>query len=312
MNLLHHRKLKGRRRGSALIAILWVVAILSLVVFSSTQFLFIETEAAANANAAFQAKLLAERGIAIASHPDVEQGDSLLAQEFSEGESFEAKISSEGARLNLNQLLLNAESDRFVLEELFVRWGLRFDEAAGVVDHLIDWVDPDDLETNLGAERRFYLANGFLERPYNRAFTSHDEVELVHEFDQVVAANPNWRDSFTFLSGGKLDLNEAPYELILVTCECGEADVEAFLKVRDQMRSGVNFRTFETIEEALSLLNVPPGFLERVVNRVSISDPVRRLVSTGRFGSIAVESIVSVQYNGVAGSVLQWTTRRVE
>ena len=48
MNLLHHRKLKRRRRGSALIAILWVVAILSLVVFSSTQFLFIETEAAAN------------------------------------------------------------------------------------------------------------------------------------------------------------------------------------------------------------------------------------------------------------------------
>ncbi|MEM1443079.1 MAG: hypothetical protein AAGF67_12105, partial [Verrucomicrobiota bacterium] len=186
-------------RGSALIAILWVVAILSLLIFSATQLLFVGTEAEANSNAEFQARLLSERGIAIASHPDVEPGDEVLAEKINEAESFEARISSEGSRLNLNTLLSNPEADRIVLEELFVRWGLRYDEAVEVVDNLIDWIDPDDIETNLGAEQRFYLSQQQTRRPYNRPFLSFEEVELVHQFDRVIAENPDWRDSFTFL-----------------------------------------------------------------------------------------------------------------
>ncbi|MEM6280204.1 MAG: hypothetical protein AAF733_12035 [Verrucomicrobiota bacterium] len=304
--------LRAEQSGSALIAILWVVAILSLLIFSSTQLLFVGAESEANSNAEFQARMLSERGIALASHLEVEPGDRVLVEEFSEAESFEARISSEGSRLNLNTLLSNYESDRIVLEELFVRWGLRFDEAAEVVDNLIDWIDPDDIETNLGAEQRFYLSREQFRRPYNRPFLTLDEVEFVNQFDRVVAANPDWRESFTLLSSGKLDLNEAPMELILVTCECGEAAVDVFLDLRDQMQSGLDYRRFETVEEALALLNIPPGFEERIVNRVSVSDSVRRLVSTGRFGSIAVESVVSVQYNAGVGSILQWTTRRTE
>ncbi len=45
---LHQRG--AGRRGSALIAILWIVSILSLAVFSATQFLFIELESESNAS----------------------------------------------------------------------------------------------------------------------------------------------------------------------------------------------------------------------------------------------------------------------
>ncbi len=135
------------RRGSALIAILWIVSILSIAVFSATQFLFIELESDSNASALFQAELLADRGIALASHTAVKRAIGSSIAIVRDGESFSARISSEGDRLNLNALLENAEFDRIVLEELFYQWGLRRDEAVDVVDNLIDWVDADDQVT---------------------------------------------------------------------------------------------------------------------------------------------------------------------
>lgn len=300
------------QKGSALIAILWIVAILSLAVFAATQLLFTELESDANSGALFRAENLADRGIALAAHPLVEPGDPVLRQQINEAESFEARISSEGERLNLNRLLENAEFDRVVLEELFVDWGLRFDEATEVVDHLIDWIDSDDVETNLGAERRFYLSQDRPGHPYNRLFHSLEEVELVHQFDLVRRVRPNWKDSFTLLSSGPLDLNEAPVDLIMVACEIGEASAEAFVEIREQMRNGSDYRKFESLEEALALLTIPPGFEERIAARVSVNDPVKRLVSIGRFGSIAVERVATVQYTGDAGVVQQWTSRQLE
>ncbi|MDF1824038.1 MAG: type II secretion system protein GspK [Verrucomicrobiales bacterium] len=299
-------------RGSALIAILWIVAILSVAVFTATQFLFIELESDSNAASLFRAEQLADRGIALAAHPDVEPGDPILVQQLSDSESFSARISSEGERLNLNTLLENATFDRIVLEELFVDWGLRFDEAADVVDNLIDWVDPDNNETNLGAEQPFYLSHERPRHPYNRPFRSLEEVELVNQFDLVRNANPNWKESFTLLSSGKLDLNEAPAELILATCECGEAAAEAFIEVREQMRDGPDYQIFESLEEAIALLSIPPDFEDRILARITVEEAVKRLVSVGRFGSIAVERVLTVQYTGETGIVQQWTSRRLE
>lgn len=299
-------------RGSALIAILWIVAILSVAVFTATQFLFIELESDSNASSLFRAEQLADRGIALAAHPKVEPGDPILVQQLNDAESFTARISSEGERLNLNSLLQNAAFDRIVLEELFVDWGLRFDEATDVVDNLIDWVDNDNEETNLGAEQRFYLTNERPRHPFNRPFRSLEEVELVNQFDLVRSVKPDWKNSFTLLSSGKLDLNEAPAELIIVACECGEAAAEALIEIREEMKSGPDYRVFETLEEAVTLLNIPPGFEERILARITVDEPVKRLVSIGRFGSIAVERVLTVQYTGETGIVQQWTSRRLE
>ncbi|MEM9282602.1 MAG: hypothetical protein AAGA96_12310 [Verrucomicrobiota bacterium] len=89
----------AREKGAALMAILWVITILSLLVFSATQLLFVEVEADANANSLFRAEQLSDRGIAIGSHPEIERGDPLLSEEFNDEESYRTRISSEGDRL---------------------------------------------------------------------------------------------------------------------------------------------------------------------------------------------------------------------
>jgi len=303
------------RMGSALIAILWVVAILSLAVFSATQFLFVELESEANASAIFQAELLADRGVAIASHPQAKKGDPYLSETVPNLGSFTARISSEGDRLNLNTLLENAEADRIVLEELFYQWGLRSDEAKKVVNNLIDWTDEDDLPTDSGAERSHYLSEERSNHPFNRPFNNLNEVLLVKDFQLVVAANPGWRSAFTLLSSGPLDLNEAPPELISAACQCPLEMARRVVSTRDgfdQIPGTVDDLRFQSTDEALTLLGIPQGAMEAITSRVSTEDPARRVISLGRAGSISVERSVTVQYTGERGQILSWATRRVQ
>lgn len=306
---------RGSLRGSALVAILWIIAILSIAVFSATQFLFIELESESNASALFHAELLADRGIAIASHPQVEKGDPLLVQTVNANDSFAARISSEGDRLNLNSLLENAEFDRIVLEELFTRWGLRRDIAADVVDNLIDWIDEDSEPTNVGAEQSYYFSQDRLNHPFNRPFESLNEILLVKDFNLVVAANPAWKDAFTLLSSGELDINEAPLELIAVACLTSDEIARQFVAIRDgldQIPGTLDDIKFESVDEALQILRVPEGLMDDISPRLSVEDPSKRLISIGRSGAIAVERSVTIQYTGELGAILSWTTRRIE
>ena len=131
-NLTTSRKLSPHRsRGAALMAILWVIAILSMAVFTATQLLMVSLLNDSNDSSIFRAEQLADRGIAIGSHPDIARGDPLLLREINEVESYQTRISSEGDRLNLNSLLEFPEADRIVLEELFAM--VRGDHHEGVL-----------------------------------------------------------------------------------------------------------------------------------------------------------------------------------
>ncbi|MEQ1840366.1 MAG: hypothetical protein ABL994_08155 [Verrucomicrobiales bacterium] len=306
---------RSKIRGAALVAILWVIAILSIAVFSATQFLFVGVESESNADASFRAETLAERGIALAAHPQMERGDPVLVQILNERESFEARISSEGARLNLNTLLANHERDRIVLEELFYQWGMRRDEAVDLVDNLVDWVDEDDLPTSIGAERGYYLSVDRPNHPFNRAFVYLEEALLVKDFATLTRLNPDWMDSFTLLSQGPLDLNEAPPELVSVACQCSFEAARLFVQTRnglDGLDGTEDDLRFRETEEAMALLGLPGDGSDAVLGRVSISDSVQRLISVGRYGTVSVESSVTLTAKNESGKILQWGTHRIE
>ncbi len=296
--------------GSALLAVLWIVAILSMMVFTASHFLLAELEAESRSAAIFRAEQLADRGVALASHQQVEKGDPILIQQFGPQEEFSARISSEGSRLNLNALLAKPDTERVVLEDLFREWGLRTDEAIDVVDSLIDWVDPDNVSTGDGAEVSYYLRRDRRNQPFNRAFASLEEVVLVKDFDLVTSVNPDWRSSFTILSSGKLDLNEAPALLIAVTCQCGLENARLFTVSRDgfdQIPGTDDDLVFGSVEEAMAALVPPAEDLSLILERVTVNDPVRHIQAWGRFGDTEVLRIVTL--DAAAGSVLQVQTR---
>lgn len=295
--------------------ILWVMAILSLIVFSACQFLLFDLESQANASGEYRAELLAERGLAYAAHPEVKPGDALLTQRLNELESFTARISSEGARLHLNELLLKGERDREVLEELFFSWGVRRERVSVIVDHLMDWVDADDNPTGHGAERAYYMRQNRRNQPYNRPFLSLQEVLPVAGFDEVMEVRPDWMDSFTLLSSGPLDLEVAPAELIAVACRCPLEAARRFVVLRnghDGLPDTEDDLVIESVEVVLDLLGVAAADREVVVERLRLNEPVKRLVAVGRYGSIEVERVLTVQYSGGRGQILRSETRRIQ
>jgi len=292
--------------------VLWVVAILSLAIFTATQFLYKELESSSNADAFFRAEQHADRGVAIAAHPDVRQGDPLLSRQIDSVSAFSARIESEGSRLNLNALL--NPDDRIVLEELFYQWGLRSDDAARVVAHLIDWVDTDNTPSPNGAEASFYANLERFHHPPNRPLRDLDEALLVSGFDLVAAANPQWRDSFTILSSGPLDITWAPPELLAAACQSPLEAARLFVTTRngpDGMPGTPDDYPFTGVDEAIDLLVVPENLQDTVGKRLATEDPVRRIVSTGQYGSMRVERSVTLRYSGRIGTILRWSTRQL-
>lgn len=302
------------RRASALLAVYWVIAILSLAIFTGAQFLFVELEIQGNASLEFRAEQLADAGIALAMHPKMERWDPLLRQQTGPVEGFEARILSEGARLNPN-VLSQTEDGRRVLTDLFMEWGLSEFDSQALAAAIGDWVDRDDEEIPiLGAESIYYRGKGWRGIPFNRPFRDLEELIYVRGFDQVAVLFPAWREYFTLWSGGKLDLRDAPPELIAVVCACPLGNAQRFVEVRNG-RDGIPHTEddpkFESTSEALDVLGLQGSIKQLVENLVSVDDAAARLISIGTIGDISVERTVVVRDRNESSSFLEARTRRL-
>ncbi len=294
------------RRGSALIAVYWAIALLSLAVFTTVSLLFGEVESRASQGQLFRAKQLAEMGLAVAANPEVEPGDNILFAQVSELESYKAIIESEAGRLNLNATL--AREDLEVLQRLFILWGLVEEESVALSEALLDWIDPDDEVTGLGAEFPFYESIGRPDLPRNGQFLSLDEVMQVQGFNQVARVNPNWRSAFTLWGNGKLDLADAMPDVIAAACDCSLAAAETFVLQRrgsDGLENTQDDVVYEAVEDILAELGAPASDLEMVRNRVGLGGRTVRLRSTGRVDDLAVRLVAVINNRGRQMSLLE-------
>lgn len=282
----------GLKKGSALVAVFWIMSILSLAVFTAIQLLYYEVDITTAKVQGNRARHLAEMGMAIAANPSVKRDDPLLRQSFEGGtEGYEARIRSEGAKFNINMLLLDrgdgAQPDKALIREMIASWGMEFDETQDIVDALVDWIDADDFEELTGAETAYYEDLGYLNRPYNRPFFSLDEMRLVRGWDRVEALNPNWQNWFTIWTAGGLDINEADPELIAIAAEITVTEATAIqdrVFGPDGIRDTEDDQPFNSSAEALDLLGLPDIQRAVVEPRLTVNDPTSRLESTGWSG----------------------------
>ncbi len=271
---------RAGQRGSALIGVFWLMAVLGLAVFTTTQLVHNDMEIVISQKQSFRAGQLAEMGIQIAMNPFIQKYDPLLYAEFEGAEGYEVQMRSEGGRLNINYLLL--QNDRLTLETLFTFWGLTEDDASAVVDSLLDWVDEDDNIQLNGAEFEYYFELGYENYPFNRPFFDIEEMALVRGMDVVSEFKPDWRSFFTLWSAGRLNVNESGAELLEAMAETTPEAAEELILVRngeDLLPGTEDDYEFTSVEEAATLLGV--GSAEDVVlSRLSVNDPTIRVEST--------------------------------
>ncbi len=276
------------RRGSALVVVFWIMAILALAVFAAVRVVYMDADIATAQLNGFDAFLAAERGVAVASNPAIKRTDPLLEWSDQENDlSYKVQITSEASRFNINVILLR--KDKQLLLDLFASWGMEFDDAQMLVDNLTDWVDGGDLAELNGAEVDWYEAQGRPNHPFNRPFYNLDEMRLVKDMNLLEQVNPAWRKWFTVWSLGKLDINEAEPELIAVAANVSIEKARDFVDVvkgPDLIRDTEDDQRFHDLTAALNLLGVSEYSMPIVRPRFTVNDKTVRIVSDGRAGNI--------------------------
>lgn len=200
-------------RGIALMLVLWVLTLLSIMVFEFCYTMRIEATITRNFKEGERSYFLAQAGIHRAiieivrtkrtvkkfegskesmvkdEEKDVddeeEQSDEWKPREepytfpLEDGEC-EVNISDEGSKINLNWIAKNAKTNRKLLTDIFENsFGLEGEERDIIIDSIIDWVDKDHNHLMNGAEDEYYES---LEDPYecrDGDFVVTEELLLV-------------------------------------------------------------------------------------------------------------------------------------
>jgi hypothetical protein len=239
---------------------------------------------------AFEARLLAESGLALAFHPSLKPNDPLLHQQVSSVKRYDVAVTTEGARIAINQIAAKPEVHD-MCRRLFILWGIDPEKSGIVADSLKDWVDADDAVSPLGAEGEHYTLRGAVNFPGNAPFGHLDEMLFVRGMADVARWRPNWRDVFTLHGNGLIDVNQASSELLEVVCEVTRAQADALVLLRrgpdtlPRTEDDEPFTDFDLVQETLGLSRWD---FEDIEPRLTLNHPIRRVTSTGQAGDFRV------------------------
>ncbi|MDF1859628.1 MAG: type II secretion system protein GspK [Verrucomicrobiales bacterium] len=284
---------RKREAGFALLLVMVCIMALTLIVAGLWESSQSGWEENSMERAQYQAGLLAESGISLALHPDIEPGDQALRHEMAPGLSFEVLITSEESKIPVNSL--TEEAWRNATVELFVSWGLDAATASVAADSLADWIDEDSDALPNGAENSYYSGFDFPEYPGNGPFTNIEQMLFVAGMDQVARFQPMWRDYFTIFSDGLVDLNAAPWEIIVALTGTTQDSAMNFVAVRngdDGIEGTIDDYVFEDVGEVQSLLGISDSEWTEISSLVSLFGGVTRIESTGRVGEFEETRIV--------------------
>jgi general secretion pathway protein K len=296
------------RRGSALILVLWCVLLLGMAVFGVVEMVELSVEHTSHEELLLEARGLALSGLALGSNPQLLKNDPLLFQKPAPGRQFQVTFGSEGARLNLNYVLLSKHLE--ILENLFTQWGLQVDQADHVAECLYDWITPGDLRSLDGAKADDYAQANLPQRPTYQPFVSFDEVKLVMGMDLLEKVRPNWEDSFTLWSNGPLNVNEAPPELIAAVFSLDPKQVELFTSARngpDGIAGTLDDVPVTSVQTFQTQLGINGVAMQSLSNQISLRDPNRRIESVGQVEGTQFMISVVMRLNTLPIQYLLWS-----
>ena len=192
-----------RGRGIALIAVLWLVALLTLLATTVVSLSVTHRRTAESYAESVQADSTLDSAIRVAllrliAPPDRGAGSALEQTQSLAilGSSVEVTLQRETGRIDLN----TAEPD--LLVALFAANGWRESDARSMVARIIDWKDPDDTPEEGGAEVREYRDAHLPYGPRNAPFESVEELRQVLGSERIGDELFDSLTVFTHSTGG--------------------------------------------------------------------------------------------------------------
>jgi general secretion pathway protein K len=292
--LSHRSRRSAGRKGIALLMVLWVLAILTVIVFSFAYMTRAETQAAITFKGWTTKKFLAEAGIErgimeifyraqnLGGVPleglEVWQIDGTPYTVDTGSGRFVVSIVDESGKININTL---TDSSGIILKDLLMNTGVQEEDADTIVDSVLDWKDKTggDLHRLHGAGDDYYMS---LPTPYK---PRHDNFETLEELLLVKGVTPDILygdgkrkgiiDFLTVHSGTRaINLMAAPREVLAAIPGLEADDVEQIISLRESQTDVAAIQAFTG----------------------KVTPPFNGLVNTGNRGSTF--TLESVGYTG--------------
>jgi type II secretory pathway component PulK len=290
---------RSRARAAAIMLALWALFLLSAMVISWALDINTRLTISGSANRLLEAEAMACSGAEVARHPSVKPGSTALRGLFPPNQSFEARITGEGGRLNLNLLAAAAIANPTgsvgdILRKYLEVKGVDLNERDRMIDCLLDWVDPDNLVRLNGAEDE----PGY--KPTNGALKTLEELKRVKGWEEFTS-RPNWDADFTLNStSAQIDINSASRDVLLTLPGFTEPLADRLL----QMRRGP-----DDIEGTEDDVKLDPGLVQnalgfrqdqfnQLATLITFDSQTVRIVSVGKSGPMTRTVRLVIRKNG--------------
>ncbi len=336
----------NRSGGSALIVVLWVLGLLSMFVVAFAFDMHIESRVTSAWRKQLKAAHLARAGVELARMMLLETADSdlnntdpaaylakgqdealryavwgvahgggaTLERPFGEG-AIVLSIRPENARLNLNAMINIANRDATfeAWEPLFERAGVPRELWDGLVDCLLDWVDPNELTHLSGAESLYYES---LDPPYkakNRPLATVDELIMVKGFNEPIA--DSGVTVYQAVAGHltaysedqKVNINAVSRDTLMAVLDIDAALAEQIIAERigpDGREGTEDDQPFKDLNDLLARF---PVLGPAVAERIAFSATGRFTIqSRGRVGDLEQVITCVVKLDGRRVVILNW------
>ncbi|HYC34797.1 MAG TPA: hypothetical protein VEC19_00110 [Usitatibacter sp.] len=173
--------MRRTQSGVALVLVLWVSVLLTVIASSFIVERRTEAMIMRNSISLARAEAAADAGVHRGIHemyrsdnaPDRWKRDGTVQEWAFDAIPVRVQMLDESARIDIN-----TASD-VLLRGLLTSSGLNDQEAAKLLDAILDWRDPDSLKRPNGAEEPDYRDAGLAYKPANSAFQAIEELQLV-------------------------------------------------------------------------------------------------------------------------------------
>ena len=274
----------SRRRGVALLIVLWILVLLSIV--SGTLALLANAEVmeartlfdGTRARAAAVGGL--HRAVFELRNPNRE------TRWVPDGRNYEFELGDATVQLSIvdetGKLDLNSAEEQ-TLRRLFETQGLEPQRAAQVTDAVLDWRDPDELVRPNGAELPEYESAGLAYGPRNGALATVEELQQVLgvSYRLYEAVEP----AITVFSGrNQINAAFAPPEALATLPQMEAAEVRDFVEQREQ-QSGQGRQPL-TLPDGTSVMPQRGGLTYSITSRATLdNDAWSQVKATVRLGT---------------------------
>ena len=261
---------------------LWALFLLSAMVISWAVEIDSRLALSGNANRVLEAEAMACSGAEVALNPIIRPGSPNLRRQMEGRQSYEARITGEGGRLNVNWLVAGEDPKRLeILRRYLENKGIDLNERDHMMDCLLDWVEPNTGLHHLNAppESDDY-------HPAHTLLTRIDELKKVAGWAEFTST-PGWDQDFTLNSSGPIDLAWASRDVLLALPGMTESLADRFLLLRrgpDGIDGTADDPPLRSLEDVRAALGFSAEQFKQLAGLVGLRDQVFRIVSIGKSG----------------------------